>query len=192
VATDVAARGLDITNLPYVDNYDMPGVPEDYIHRIGRTGRAGVSGIAVSLVSPDEKPILKTIEHLLGQKIPQEEVEGYTMGGAVPDFVLLRPGNTASEKKADRTVRDLVEERDAKRQGSKPGAGKPSARSGGKSDPKSAAGSGTRSGSGRPKQKTGSKKRAGKKQSRSRTRFQKLSQKTGPSGPGKPNGKRRR
>ncbi len=192
VATDVAARGLDITNLPYVVNYDMPGVPEDYIHRIGRTGRAGVSGIAVSLVSPDEKPILKTIEHLLGQKIPQEEVEGYTMGGAVPDFVLLRPGNTASEKKADRTVRDLVEERDAKRQGSKPGAGKPSARSGGKSDPKSGAGSGTRSGSGRPKQKTGSKKRAGKKQSRSRTRFQKISQKTGPSGPGKPKGKRRR
>jgi len=49
VATDVAARGLDISNLPYVVNYDMPGIPEDYVHRIGRTGRAGESGIAVSL-----------------------------------------------------------------------------------------------------------------------------------------------
>jgi ATP-dependent RNA helicase RhlE len=185
----VAARGLDITNLPYVVNYDMPGVPEDYIHRIGRTGRAGVSGIAVSLVSPDEKPYLKTIEHLLEQKIPREEVEGYTMGGAVPDFVLLRPGNTTSEKKADRSVRELVEERNAKRQVPKPGAGKPGARSGGKFN----TGSGTKSGSARPKQKSGAKKRTGKKQSRSRTRFQKLSQKSGSIGPRRssPKGNRR-
>ena len=89
VATDVAARGLDISNLPYVVNYDMPSVPEDYIHRIGRTGRAGVSGIAISLVSHEEKAHLKAIEKLLKQKIPKEEVSGYTMGGIVPDFVLL-------------------------------------------------------------------------------------------------------
>ena len=65
VATDVAARGLDISDLPRVVNYDMPGIPEDYVHRIGRTGRAGVSGIAVSLVCQEENVFLKAIENLL-------------------------------------------------------------------------------------------------------------------------------
>ena len=111
VATDVAARGLDISNLPHVVNYDMPGVPEDYIHRIGRTGRAGVSGIAVSLVSPEERVHLKAIEALLKHKIPMEEVSGFTIGGAVPDFVLLRPNNPSSEKKADKAIREIVEQR---------------------------------------------------------------------------------
>ena len=68
--TDVAARGLDISNLPYVVNYDMPGSPEDYVHRIGRTGRAGISGIAVSLVSQDDKTHLQAIEGLLGSENP--------------------------------------------------------------------------------------------------------------------------
>ena len=70
VATEVAARGLDIKELPYVVNYELPNVPEDYVHRIGRTGRAGASGQAVSLVSPDESSFLRDIERLLRRTIP--------------------------------------------------------------------------------------------------------------------------
>ncbi|TYT74185.1 DEAD/DEAH box helicase [Desulfobotulus mexicanus] len=130
VATDVAARGLDITHLPYVVNFDMPGIPEDYIHRIGRTGRAGISGIAISLVSAEEKQSLKAIEKLLGQKIPVKSVEGYTIDSDVPDFVLYRPGNAHSEKKVDKEIRDIVLERKAKKEGgknktSRPFKGKP-------------------------------------------------------------------
>jgi ATP-dependent RNA helicase RhlE len=79
VATEVAARGLDIKELPHVVNYELPNVPEDYVHRIGRTARAGATGCAVSLVSPDEAPLLRDIERLLRQQIafaplPQFEV----------------------------------------------------------------------------------------------------------------------
>jgi ATP-dependent RNA helicase RhlE len=70
IATEVAARGLDIKELPHVVNYELPNVPENYIHRIGRTARAGGSGQAVSLVSPDEAPLLKDIEALLRRKLP--------------------------------------------------------------------------------------------------------------------------
>lgn len=70
VATDIAARGLDIDGLPHVVNFELPHVAEDYVHRIGRTGRAGSSGEAVSLVSEDEGPLLKGIEKLLKQRIP--------------------------------------------------------------------------------------------------------------------------
>jgi ATP-dependent RNA helicase RhlE len=69
VATEVAARGLDIKELPHVVNYELPNVPEDYVHRIGRTARAGSSGAAVSLVSPDEVPLLKDIEKLLKRNV---------------------------------------------------------------------------------------------------------------------------
>ena len=69
VATDIAARGLDIDSLPHVVNFELPNVPEDYVHRIGRTGRAGASGEAVSLVSPEEKPLLRDIERLLGNRL---------------------------------------------------------------------------------------------------------------------------
>ena len=69
VATDIAARGLDITELPQVINYELPHVPEDYVHRIGRTGRAGATGQALSLVSDDERDRLRAIERVLGRKI---------------------------------------------------------------------------------------------------------------------------
>jgi ATP-dependent RNA helicase RhlE len=72
VATEVAARGLDIKELPFVVNYELPNVPEDYVHRIGRTGRAGASGIAVSLVASDEMSLLKDIERTIGKQIPRE------------------------------------------------------------------------------------------------------------------------
>lgn len=71
VATEVAARGLDIKELPHVVNYELPNVPEDYVHRIGRTGRAGASGQALSLVAPDEAGLLKDIERLLGKRVRQ-------------------------------------------------------------------------------------------------------------------------
>jgi ATP-dependent RNA helicase RhlE len=77
VATDVAARGLDINQLPHVVNFDLPHVAEDYVHRIGRTGRAGNEGEAVSLVCIDEHKQLKGIERLLGRKIRKQTLEGY-------------------------------------------------------------------------------------------------------------------
>ncbi len=77
VATDIAARGLDIDQLPFVVNYELPNVPEDYIHRIGRTGRAGKEGMAVSLVCRDEQKLLRDIEKLLNREIPKEVLEGY-------------------------------------------------------------------------------------------------------------------
>ena len=77
VATDIASRGLDIDQLPHVVNYELPDVPEYYVHRIGRTGRAGREGVAVSLVSSDERPLLTVIERLLGYRITQQAVTGY-------------------------------------------------------------------------------------------------------------------
>jgi ATP-dependent RNA helicase RhlE len=77
VATDIASRGLDIEELPYVINYELPSIPEDYVHRVGRTGRAGREGEAISLIDIYEKYDIKDIEKLIGQKIPQEVVEGF-------------------------------------------------------------------------------------------------------------------
>ncbi len=77
VATDIAARGLDIPLLPHVINYELPNVPEDYVHRIGRTGRAGASGEAISLVGGEEMAYLRDIEKLTDQKIPFDKFEGF-------------------------------------------------------------------------------------------------------------------
>ncbi|QSV54107.1 MAG: DEAD/DEAH box helicase [Dolichospermum sp. UKL201] len=77
VATDIAARGLDISELPHVINYDLPNVPEDYVHRIGRTGRAGAEGQAISLVCVDEHHLLADIEQLIQQRLPKEVVAGF-------------------------------------------------------------------------------------------------------------------
>ncbi|GAA4031624.1 DEAD/DEAH box helicase [Actimicrobium antarcticum] len=85
VATDVAARGLDIDDLPHVVNFDLPIVAEDYIHRIGRTGRAGASGIAVSLVCADEAPLLAAIEMLTKQNLQRIEERGFEADHRVPE-----------------------------------------------------------------------------------------------------------
>ena len=77
VATDIAARGIDIEALPHVVNYDLPHVPEDYVHRIGRTGRAGESGQAVSLVSDEDRSLLRDIERLINKTIEQQVVPGF-------------------------------------------------------------------------------------------------------------------
>ncbi|MFE3867098.1 DEAD/DEAH box helicase [Flavobacterium sp. LS2P90] len=77
VATDIAARGLDIPLLPHVINFELPNIPEDYVHRIGRTGRAGASGEAISLFSPDETVFLRDIEKLVGLNLPKENIKGF-------------------------------------------------------------------------------------------------------------------
>ncbi|MEO8890640.1 MAG: DEAD/DEAH box helicase [Coleofasciculaceae cyanobacterium] len=84
VATDVASRGLDIDQLPYVVNFELPHVPEDYVHRIGRTGRAGNVGRAVSLVCGEEYPLLKDIERLLNQSLSKNVIPGYEPTNIIP------------------------------------------------------------------------------------------------------------
>gem|GEM_PF-23052 len=84
VATDLAARGLDIVELPHVVNYDLPQVAEDYVHRIGRTGRAGAAGEAISLVAPEEQPLLAEIEKLIGRTLEQTLIAGYEPGSVSP------------------------------------------------------------------------------------------------------------
>ena len=91
VATDIAARGIDIDQLPQVVNFDMPNVAEDYVHRIGRTGRAGLGGCAHSLVSADEADYLYGIERLIRQQLPQQEVDGFEPEHALPARKAVAP-----------------------------------------------------------------------------------------------------
>jgi len=92
VATEVASRGLDIDALPHVVNFELPMVPEDYVHRIGRTGRAGVDGDAVSLVCVDETRMLRDIERVLGHTIPTEVIEGFEPDPRIRPEPILRGG----------------------------------------------------------------------------------------------------
>jgi ATP-dependent RNA helicase RhlE len=94
VATDIAARGLDIDQLPQVVNYDLPSVAEDYVHRIGRTGRAGASGRSHSLVSADEADQLYAIERLIKRELPQEEVEGFEPEHRLPERPKGKPASS--------------------------------------------------------------------------------------------------
>ena len=97
VATDIAARGIDIDQLPHVVNYDLPNVSEDYVHRIGRTGRAGANGEAVSLVCVDEHVMLKDIEKLIKQSLPREVIAGFEPDPrAVAQPIQLRSGQAPS------------------------------------------------------------------------------------------------
>lgn len=99
VATDIAARGLDIEDLPIVVNYDLPHVAEDYVHRIGRTGRAGRFGLAVTLVTPDDLPMLRQIETLIRHVIEQQVLPGYEHN---PKF---NHSSKAKEAEADAEVK---------------------------------------------------------------------------------------
>src|SRR5690606_19813497 len=92
VATDIAARGLDIDQLPQVVNYELPNVPEDYVHRIGRTGRAGSPGAAITLVEPEERKLLAGVERLLARRIPQVELAGPTGWSGKPETEPEHPG----------------------------------------------------------------------------------------------------
>lgn len=99
VATDIAARGIDIEQLPCVVNYDLPQVAEDYVHRIGRTGRAGASGLAVSLVSADEVGQLCSIEKLINKKIQRVEIQNFEPEHGVPTSVPTQSKKLAPAKK---------------------------------------------------------------------------------------------
>jgi ATP-dependent RNA helicase RhlE len=105
VATDIAARGLDIDQLPQVVNFDLPNVAEDYVHRIGRTGRAGSDGQAVSLVSADEFDSLVGIERLIKQIIPREFVDGFEPVHSLPESRLDRKIIRAKKLKKSRERR---------------------------------------------------------------------------------------
>ncbi|MDO6738353.1 DEAD/DEAH box helicase [Wenyingzhuangia sp. 2_MG-2023] len=105
VATDIAARGLDIPLLPHVINYELPNIPEDYVHRIGRTGRAGASGEAISLVSGEEVKYAIDIEKLLKLKLPLQNLEGYAFKAPTADELKALkkgPSRTSSPKAAQK------------------------------------------------------------------------------------------
>ena len=99
VATDVASRGLDIDHLPHVVNFELPTVPEDYVHRIGRTGRAGRDGVAVSLVCVDEHKLLKDIERVLRREIPKAVVPGYEVDRSIRPEPLFKPRGQAPRQR---------------------------------------------------------------------------------------------
>lgn len=99
VATDIAARGIDIDLLPHVVNFDLPNVPEDYVHRIGRTGRAGAEGEAISLVSADEFVQLFDIENLLGHRLEREFVDDFEPIHDVPESKKATRGNYSAKPK---------------------------------------------------------------------------------------------
>jgi len=127
VATDVAARGIDIEQLPHVINYELPMVAEDYVHRIGRTGRAGTGGQAISLVCVDERPLLQDIQQLLRRAIPTETIAGFEPDRSIrPEAIRLRstPAERA-EANARRAAQGGGGGRGTGR--GRPGAGRPSA-----------------------------------------------------------------
>lgn len=105
VATDIAARGLDIDGLPHVVNFDLPHVAEDYVHRIGRTGRAGASGEAVSLVSAEERPLLRAIERLIGQRLQIREHGELARTPAEPPAPSVRPRGDEASRGRGKTPR---------------------------------------------------------------------------------------
>jgi ATP-dependent RNA helicase RhlE len=99
VATDIAARGIDINNLPHVVNFELPNSPKDYVHRIGRTGRAGVNGAALSLVSREEKELLEKIEKFLKWNIKREVIRDYPKLGDPQSYAPQKSGNEQRRKK---------------------------------------------------------------------------------------------
>jgi ATP-dependent RNA helicase RhlE len=164
VATDIAARGIDIDDLPHVVNYEIPNVPEDYVHRIGRTGRAGNDGAAVSLVCLDEEGFMQEIERFTKRQIPSQVIEGFApeageraepiaMGrqtiwgglGKPPSREVMAAAAKAARSEMMQRIRDN-KGADAQR-GSRNGNG---ARTGSGNGSRSGAGSGTRNGAAQP------------------------------------------
>ena len=116
VATDIAARGLDISQLPHVVNYELPNVAEDYVHRIGRTGRAGNEGEAMSLVCVDEHKLLKDIEKLIKREIPQDVIEGFEPDPSIKAQPINKSGNRSSgNQKQGNQSRGLNREKQSRR-----------------------------------------------------------------------------
>ncbi len=143
VATDIAARGLDIDQLPQVVNFELPNVPEDYVHRIGRTGRAGASGAAVSLVDREELPLLKDIERLMKRLIDKVEVPDFVPSAAPPESDERPPREPRPAHQGKRGERERREQKPAQGEGSR--QGKPQAQG-----QRPAQGQGQGQGQGRP------------------------------------------
>ncbi|WP_343586032.1 helicase-related protein, partial [Herbaspirillum sp.] len=123
IATDIAARGIDIDQLPHVVNYDLPNVPEDYVHRIGRTGRAGATGEAVSLVCVDERDMLYDIERFIKREIPVEVIPGFEPDPtAKPQPIQLRSGGGRHQNQGGRGQRNAQPRKPG---GNAPAAAKP-------------------------------------------------------------------
>lgn len=140
VATDIAARGIDIDQLPHVVNFDLPQVAEDYVHRIGRTGRAGATGEAISLVSHDEFKMLRDIERLIKKKIPREELDGFEPLNNLPESNDSHRSTKPNKPKKARSGNDRS--RNSKSSGNKAGgtqSGKNKSHTGSKPSAESAA-----------------------------------------------------
>ena len=105
VATDVAARGLDIQALPLVINFELPFAVEDYVHRIGRTGRAGLSGTAISFLSPNDEAMMKDIEAEIGFPLTRKVVQGYELGAPLPERYRQLTETTTSSNKANKQTK---------------------------------------------------------------------------------------
>ena len=125
VATDIAARGLDIDQLPQVVNFDLPNVAEDYVHRIGRTGRAGATGQAVSLVCADEADQLGDIEQLIKQTLDRKEIAGFEPTHTVPETGHDPSRRPRKQKKPKKPKMPKVGHQDGQRSGAKKGPKKP-------------------------------------------------------------------
>lgn len=118
VATDVAARGLDIAELPFVINYELPTQPEDYVHRIGRTGRAGADGVAISLMDKTEQKMFESIKELTGNDLKVERIEGFEPGwwGGEADTSERRPSENPRESAREGRSESRRENRDNRRE----------------------------------------------------------------------------
>lgn len=115
IATDIAARGIDIDELSHVFNYDLPNIPETYVHRIGRTGRAGLEGTSISFCNIEEKPYLKDIEKLIGKSIPVIEEHKFPM------IVMTAPPKEKREPRARNTSRQVKPQKAEKESNARPG-----------------------------------------------------------------------
>jgi ATP-dependent RNA helicase RhlE len=113
VATDIAARGLDIPLLPHVINYELPNIPEDYVHRIGRTGRAGASGEAISIVSVDENEYVRAIEKLLGERLKSEVIEGFEPTESLKEILEKKADNKRQQQKGRQNNRQSNNTKDS-------------------------------------------------------------------------------
>ncbi|HBA67584.1 MAG TPA: ATP-dependent RNA helicase RhlE, partial [Methylococcaceae bacterium] len=142
VATDIAARGLDIDQLPHVVNYELPNIPEDYVHRIGRTGRAGNAGEAISLVCVDEHNFLRDIERLIKRDINKIEIEGFQPDPSIKPEPVFKQRQQRSPRSGNdaRNNGQRNNGNPSERQATKPARSKPRR------------GNGANSGSGRPQQ----------------------------------------
>lgn len=132
VATDIAARGIDIAELPQVVNFDLPNVAEDYVHRIGRSGRAGKSGFAASLVCADEIKELQDIEYVIQKHIDRKVEPGFEPANELPPSRAIRPLKAKKPKKPKKPKEAKVEHKDGQRSGDKAKGNKKQANTGDK------------------------------------------------------------